>query len=352
MTRVQVNPAFPFFLDDLSGRARLGDFPPTGRILDSVAGPLRELLRLCATAPRRPEELYDRVAGASREEIDAAVDRLLAERILVRESDTARLTADERRCRQALFLSMFHPAERVEAALRDLARLTVAVLGVGAIGGAVALQLATAGVGALRLVDDDRVEPSNLHRQHLFATADVGTPKVAAAARRLREHEPEVKIEAVPRRLGSAADVAEVIAGADLVVNTVDTPQPQIRRWVNRACVEAGVPFVTGGFNQHVGLIGPLVVPGETACLACQERELAGRYGRATLPTPENAGRIIPAFAPLCTAVSGMLAAEIVRWVTRTGPPTILGRTVYLDLLTLTTTAREFARAADCEVCR
>lgn len=350
--RVQVNPAFPFFLDDLSGRARLGDFPPTGQILEPVEPPLRDLLRLCATGPRERAELYGRVAGASPEEIDAAVDRLLAARILVRESDTARLIADERRSRQALFLSMFHPAERVEEALRALARLTVAVLGVGAIGGAVAVQLATAGVRTLRLVDDDHVEPSNLHRQHLYTTGDVGTPKVTAAARRLREHEPEAAIDPVPRRLSSAADVAEVIKGADLVVNTVDTPQPHIRRWVNRACVEAGVPFVTGGFNQHMGLVGPLVVPGETACLACQERELAERYGRATLPTPENAGRIIPAFAPLCVIVSGMLAAEIIRWATRTGPPAILGRTVYLDLLTLTTTAREFTRAADCEVCR
>ncbi|MFF3667839.1 TOMM precursor leader peptide-binding protein [Microtetraspora malaysiensis] len=351
MSRVQVNPAFPLFLDDFQGRARLGDFPPTGQILEPAEAPLRHLLRLCANTPRSRKELHELIDDISSGEIDAAVDTLLAARVLVGEDDVARLTRDERLSRQALFLSMFHPVERVEAGLRDLSGLDVTVLGVGAIGGSCATQLVTAGVRTLRLVDDDRVEWSNLHRQHLYTAEDVGAPKVAAAARALRRYQPGAEIRTLERRLTSAEDVAEAVAGADFVVNTVDTPQPHIRRWVNRACVEAGVPFVTGGFNQHVGLIGPLVVPGETACLACQERQLAERYGRAELPTAENAGRVTPSFGPLCSAVAGLLAAEIIRYATGTGPCAIKGRTVYLDLLTLATTSRDFVRMSACGVC-
>ncbi|MFD2352486.1 ThiF family adenylyltransferase [Nonomuraea ferruginea] len=80
-----------------------------------------------------------------------------------------------------------------------------------------------------------------------------------------------------------------------------------------------GVPFVTGGFNQHVGLVGPLVVPGKTGCLSCQERSLAARYGRTELPTGDNPGRVIPSFGPLCQIVAGMLASEVLRYLTGAG---------------------------------
>jgi molybdopterin/thiamine biosynthesis adenylyltransferase len=348
MPRIQVNPAFPLFIDDVGERVRLGDFPPTGRVLDPAPPPLRRLIRLCAQAPVEQSDLYALIDGVAPEEIDAAVEQLRAARILVTDTDLDALADDARLARFALWLSMFHPAGQAAAAIGDLAGRHVAVLGAGAIGGQVALQLATSGVGRLTILDDDRVELGNLHRQHLYTERDLGRLKTAAAARRLREHCPEVAVRQVERRITGPSDV---VTDADLVVNTVDTPQPHIRRWVNLACVQAGTPFVTGGFNQHVGLLGPLVVPGKTGCLACQERRLAERYGSAELPSADNPGRAIPSFGPLCGIVSGMLAAEVIRYLTGTGEPAIEGRSVWLDLLTLTTTARDFDRLNDCEVC-
>jgi molybdopterin/thiamine biosynthesis adenylyltransferase len=348
MPRIQVNPAFPLFIDDAGERVRLGDFPPTGRVLEPAPQPLRRLIRLCAQAPVELSDLYALIDGVTPQEIDAAVERLLAERILVTDADLDTLAADAGRSRLALWLSMFHPAGQAVAALAGLAGKHVAVLGAGAIGGQVALHLATSGVGRLTILDDDRVELSNLHRQHLYTPRDLGEPKTAAAARTLREHCPDVEVRQAGRRITGPWDV---VTDADLVVNTVDTPQPHIRRWVNLACVRAGTPFVTGGFNQHTGLLGPLVVPGKTGCLACQERSLAERYGAAELPVSDNPGRTIPSFGPLCGIVSGMLASEVIRHLTGTGEPAIEGRSVWLDLLTLTTTTRDFDRLDDCEVC-
>ncbi|SEN28309.1 TOMM precursor leader peptide-binding protein [Nonomuraea pusilla] len=348
MPKIQVNPAFPLFVDDARERVRLGDFPPTGQILDPAPPPLRRLLRLCAETPVERDALPALVPEVPPAELDAAVERLLAARILVTDADLDVLAADAPLSRLALFLSMFHPAQEAASALAGLAGRHVAVLGAGAIGGAVALHLATSGVGALTLLDDDRVEPANLHRQHLYTGRDVGTPKIEAAARTLREHCPGLEVTTVERRITGPADV---VTAADLVVNTVDTPQPHIRRWVNRACVEAGTPFVTGGFNQHTGLVGPLVVPGKTGCLACQERALASRYGSRELPSSDNPGRTIPSFGPLCGIVSGMLASEVIRYLTGTGAPAVEGRSVWLDLLTFTTTGWDFDRLPDCEVC-
>ncbi|MGW0810697.1 TOMM precursor leader peptide-binding protein [Nonomuraea sp. NPDC002799] len=327
---------------------RLGDFPPTAQLLEPAPPPLRRLIRLCARAPVEQSDLYALIGDVPPEAIDAAVGQLRAARILVTGDELDELTADAGRSRFALWLSMFHPAGRASAALADLAGSHVAVLGAGAVGGHVALQLATSGVGRLTLLDDDRVELSNLHRQHLYTVRDLGAPKTAAATRTLLDHCPELKVRQVERRITGPEDV---VTDADLVVNTVDTPQPHIRRWVNLACVQAGTPFVTGGFNQHTGLLGPLVVPGKTGCLACQERALAGRYDAAELPVADNAGRIIPSFGPLCGVVSGMLASEVIRYLTGTGAPAIEGRSVWLDLLTLTTTAWEYDRLPGCEVC-
>ncbi|QFY10868.1 hypothetical protein GBF35_33470 [Nonomuraea phyllanthi] len=348
MARIQVNPAFPLFIDETRGRVRLGDFPPTGQILDPAPPPLRRLIRLCAQSPVEQRELRELVDGVEPADVDAAVEQLRAARILVTDAELEAVTGDARLSRLGLWLSMFHPAEQAAAAVAGLAGRHVAVLGAGAIGGQVALHLATSGVGRLTILDDDRVELSNLHRQHLYSPRDVGEPKTAAAARTLLDHCPDLEVRQVERRITGPGDV---VTDADLVVNTVDTPQPHIGRWVNRACVEAGTPFVTGGFNQHVGLLGPLVVPGRTGCLACQERALAERYGSATLPVSDNPGRTIPSFGPLCGIVSGVLASEVIRHLTGTGAPAIEGRGVWLDLLTLTTTTRDFDRLPDCEVC-
>ncbi|MEU6799015.1 TOMM precursor leader peptide-binding protein [Nonomuraea wenchangensis] len=344
-----MNPAFPLFIDDAGERVRLGDFPPTGQALESAQPALRRLLRLCAQEAVEQSDLYALIGEIAPEEIDDAVAQLRAARILVNEAELDLLTADPRLSRLGLWLSMFHSAEHAAAAVGGLAGRHVAVLGAGAIGGHVALQLATSGVGRLTLLDDDRVELSNLHRQHLYAMRDLGELKTAAAARSLAERCPDLEVRQVEQRITGPEDV---FTDADLVVNTVDTPQPYIRRWVNQACVEAGTPFVTGGFNQHVGLVGPLVVPGKTGCLACQERVLAARYGSTALPTADNAGRTTPSFGPLCTIVSGMLASEVIRYLTGTGAPAIEGSSVWLDLLTLTATARDFDRLDDCEVCK
>ncbi|MEU4226181.1 TOMM precursor leader peptide-binding protein [Nonomuraea sp. NPDC026600] len=354
MTRVLVNPAFPLFIDDHQELVRLGDLPGTGKVLQSAAPALRELVRRCASTALPRDELVSLTAGiggVTAAEVDQAITALLTARILVEEQEVELLTRHGPSSRQALFFSMFQPASRAAEMIGDLAERTVAVLGVGGIGGFVALQLATAGVGRLRLVDQDDVDESNLHRQYLYKAEDVGDPKVDTAARRLVEHSPALKVETHHRTLTGAGDVADVVAGADLVIATADSPQPQIRRWTNAGCLAAGVPFLPGGFTQHLGIAGPLVVPGSSACLACLDEELRVRNGGRELPAVQNQGRIIPAFGPLCSIVAGFLAAEAVRFLTGVVPAALAGRVVHFDLLTMMTAERFVTRLDACQVC-
>jgi molybdopterin/thiamine biosynthesis adenylyltransferase len=119
----------------------------------------------------------------------------------------------------------------------------VGLVGLGGVGAPAALYLAAAGVGTLRLIDDDAVALSNLQRQIVFAAADVGRPKVEAGAETLTALNPHVVIEPAAQRL-DAANASRLIAGCDVVIDGTD--DFATRFTVNAACVAAGVPLVSG----------------------------------------------------------------------------------------------------------
>lgn len=148
-----------------------------------------------------------------------------------------------------------------EAAQRRLGEASVLVVGAGALGSPVATYLAGAGVGRLGIVDDGDVELSNLHRQHLHFTPDVGEPKAHSAAAKLGFLNPEVAIEPYQARFGAA-----MLHGQDLVVDCTDSFET--RYAVNAACCAARVPLVEGGVIGLTGIV-MAIRPGETACYRC-----------------------------------------------------------------------------------
>src|SRR5215210_7553863 len=148
-----------------------------------------------------------------------------------------------------------------EAAQRALAEARVLVVGAGALGSPVALYLAGAGVGRLGIVDFDGVELSNLHRQTLHFTPDLGVAKAESAAAKLRFLNPEVVIEPYPARFSPA-----MLDGADLVVDCSDSFATRYE--INAACCAARVPLVEGGVVGLSGLV-MAIRPGESACYRC-----------------------------------------------------------------------------------
>jgi molybdopterin-synthase adenylyltransferase len=148
-----------------------------------------------------------------------------------------------------------------EAAQRALADAGVLVVGAGALGSPVATYLAGAGVGRLGVVDGGDVELSNLHRQHLHFTPDVGVPKAHSAVVKLGFLNPEVVIEPYQASFGPA-----MLHGQDLVVDCTDSFES--RYAINAACCEAGVPLVEGGVLGMSGMV-MAIRPGETACYRC-----------------------------------------------------------------------------------
>ncbi|MEM3386688.1 MAG: HesA/MoeB/ThiF family protein [Nitrososphaerales archaeon] len=148
---------------------------------------------------------------------------------------------------------------------QKLSKARVAIIGVGGLGSISSLYLTLAGVGYLRLVDQDTIELHNLHRQALYTRKDLRYPKVEVAAKKLTEINPDVKIDIVPENV-RRSNVDSIIDGVDCVVDGLDNMST--RYIVNEACVKKRIPFVFGG---ALGLEGNVSIfhPPETPCLEC-----------------------------------------------------------------------------------
>lgn len=185
-----------------------------------------------------------------------------------------------------------------------IAAATVLVVGCGALGTAVLDQLVRAGVGTLRLVDRDFVEPSNLQRQSLYDEADAAacTPKAIAAAARLARVNSNVRLE--PQVLEvNARTVARLVAGCSVVVDGTDNFRT--RHLVNEACQQAGIPWIYGACVGSYGLSLP-IIPGDGPCLACLQDQLPGP---GETPTCDTSGVI----APIVQQVAAWQVAEVLK---------------------------------------
>jgi molybdopterin-synthase adenylyltransferase len=177
----------------------------------------------------------------------------------------------------------------------------VLVCGAGGLGAPVLLYLAAAGVGRIAIADDDRVSLSNLQRQVLFETGDLGRLKVEAAAGRLAALNPDCAVTPVPERL-TEANAARLIAGCDLVIDGTDNFET--RFLVNRAAVAARVPLLSGAvgeFDGQIAVFDPTRAgPEPGPCYQC------------FTPEPPADGE-----APRCTeqGVAGALTGVIGSWM-------------------------------------
>jgi len=208
-----------------------------------------------------------------------------------------------------------------ETGQRRLKNARVLVVGAGGLGSPALLYLAAAGVGTLGVVDDDVVEESNLQRQVVHATADVGRPKVDSAAEAVTRANPLVTVVRHHERL-TAASAARLVAAYDLVLDGSDTFAT--RYLVNDACVLAGIPWVWGAvlrFDGHVAVF----------------RDGHGPTYRDLFPTAPPAGTVpgcgeAGVLGGVCASVGSVMVTEAVKLITGAGR-SLLGRVLVLDAL-------------------
>lgn len=200
-----------------------------------------------------------------------------------------------------------------------LAGGSVLVVGAGGLGSPAALYLAAAGVGRLGLVDGDRVDLSNLQRQILHSTDDIGRAKVASARRKLAALNPSVAVETHPFRV-TPENATDLISGYDLVVSGVDNPET--RYVLNDTCVSLGKPLVEAGVLGFRAFL-MTVLPGRGPCYRCVFPE-PPPPGRA--PSCAEAGVI----GALVGALGSLQALEAIKVLVGAGE-TFTGRLLTID---------------------
>jgi bacteriocin biosynthesis cyclodehydratase domain-containing protein len=316
------------------------------RLLDGTRGPAEVLgaLRASVAPALGADDLTEALEALAADGLieDAAED--------ARHLDPAGLERYDRQLRY--FGDLAGAGVPRAAAQARLEAATVAVLGLGGLGGMAATMLTVCGVGTIVGVDHDVVELSNLARQVLYGQDDLGRLKVEAAAERLNQLNARGRFHGIPHRLDSTAAVADAIAGADFVVAAVDWPADRISGWVNAACWAAGIPYV--GMSQHPPLVrvGPTYLPGATGCLTCQEAAYRRRFplfdaARAAISEDSPAAT----YAPACGLIGSLVANEAIAHITGLAPVACLGRSTVIDLTTLTVTHEEVPRDPDCATC-
>lgn len=215
----------------------------------------------------------------------------------------------------------------------------VLVIGAGGLGSPVALYLAAAGIGTMGIVDSDVVDLSNLQRQIIHTTSDVGRLKTDSASKKLKALNPDIKIKAYHEFVNST-NIMEIIADYDVIVDGTDNFPT--RFLVNDACVLANKPLVHGAILRFDGQAFT-IIPGEGPCYRCifEQPPPPG-----TVPNCSQAG-ILGAIAGIIGTIQ---ATEVLKIILNKGR-TLMGRLLVVDALDMSFREVKIRRNSSCPVC-
>ncbi len=217
---------------------------------------------------------------------------------------------------------------------------SVLILGLGGLGSPAAAYLASAGIGRLVLVDDDRVELSNLQRQIIHTTERIGCSKAESAREAIAQINPDCAVEAIVERVDEAR-LAQLLTGVDAIVDCTDNFET--RQAINRVCVAQRKPFISAAairFAGQVTVFDPRHA--DSPCYAC------------AFPPSDNLRvdncATMGVFAPLVGIIGSMEAAETIKTLLGAGE-NLQGRLMMLDALTMQWQTLLLERNPACPVC-
>ncbi|MEQ1708646.1 MAG: molybdopterin-synthase adenylyltransferase MoeB [Terricaulis sp.] len=252
------------------------------------------------------------------------------------------LTTDEREryARHILLKEIGGPGQqRLKAA-------AIAIVGMGGLGAPAALYLAAAGVGRLRLIDDDIVALSNLQRQILYRGNEVGAAKVEAAATALAALNPHIEFEARAERL-TDENARDVLAGADIVLDGTDDFVTRFA--VNAACHDLSITLISGAVGRWDGQVATFK-SGLTKHLPPEQRLPCYRCLVPHIPPGAETCAQVGIVGALTGVIGSMMALEAIKEIVGTGE-SLAGRLMIYDALATTSRTARLPRDPACPVC-
>ncbi len=214
----------------------------------------------------------------------------------------------------------------------------VLILGMGGLGSPVAIYLAAAGIGTLVLVDFDDVDITNLQRQIIHTTDNIGNPKVESAAAQIKALNPDVKVELISRKL-EGQDLIEQMKSADVVVDATDNFSSRFA--INQASVMTSTPLVSGAAIRMEGQVTVFNQTADGPCYRCLYRD----EGDMDITCSENG-----VLAPVVGIIGSIQANEVIKIITGIGD-TLCGRLMIMDAKTMEIRTIKLKKDSQCPVC-
>ncbi|TGC11584.1 adenylyltransferase [Methanolobus halotolerans] len=216
---------------------------------------------------------------------------------------------------------------------QHLKNANVFIAGAGGLGCPIALYLAVAGVGNLKMVDKDVVDRSNLNRQVLHWETDIGKEKVLSIEEKLRSINPDIDVD-VFTKIIDISNVSELIADADVIVDAMDNYST--RYLLNQVAQEKGIPLIHGAVRGFDGQ-ATTIIPGKTACLNC-------------LFPSAPPGEIFPVVGVTAGLIAMVQANEVIKYLVGTGEM-LTDRLLIWNGLSAEIEYLKFKKRCDCIIC-
>jgi len=220
-----------------------------------------------------------------------------------------------------------------EQGQQKLKNASVFIAGAGGLGSPVAIYLAAAGVGRIRIVDRDKIELSNLNRQILHWDKDIGRMKAESAEEKLHMLNHDVQIEGIVDEL-KEENVSEFTADCDLIVDALDNFPT--RYMLNKVAIDKNIPFFHGGVYGFEGR-AMTVIPGKSACFRCLYKKGAPEFK-------------FPVVGVAPAVIGSVQATEVIKYLVGIGE-LLTNRLLVYDGLSMTFMEMKLEKDPDCEDC-
>lgn len=232
---------------------------------------------------------------------------------------------------------------------------SVLIIGLGAVGSWVAINLVQSGVENIILMDNDVVELSNLHRQFGYYESNIGMRKTDVLETRLKEINSKVKIIKYNSFLDETSLNEFNDTKIDLIINCADKPNvDSTSYWVGEYSMKRGIPHIIGGgYNLHLSLIGQTVLPGKSACINCFKKTLEEENKIDSNKVKKLAvkNRKVGSFGPMCSMIASLIGMEAIKVLSKKIIPSNLNRRGEFNIYTMDFQYKNYERRDDCEWC-
>lgn len=262
----------------------------------------------------------------------------------------------ERFKNQLAFFSLFenNTTSRYEMQ-KKIKNSTVALIGLGGAGSNLAILLSAIGIGKIIGIDFDKVTLNNLNRQLFYNPSDIGKMKTKAIAEKIKKFNPSVIFEPRNIKINSIDSAIHAIDNADFVFCTADSPIYDLYNFVNIATAQKNIPWISFGTIEATAIIGPLIIPGETACYNCyilNELKKDKHFLNDVLYIKKfKKDTVNASIAPAFYIGAGILALQFLKYVTGFAKTDLENKILFLNLKNFKIQYKRFKKSIKCQIC-